>query len=74
MIARMKNASLCMAGSNPLVISMRIAMVKSVCGSNHNKSHPNIMASPNRTAAKIRNISLVSKRMVQNTYDYSTLK
>jgi len=57
----MKNASLWIAGSRPLVKSIRIMRRRSVVVLNHGIGQWKNIASPMRIAAKMRNISFVSK-------------
>jgi len=60
-MARMKKASLWIAGKRPLVTNMRIMSVKRIFGLNHMIGQLKNIASPMRIEARIRNISLVSK-------------
>jgi len=60
-IARIKKASLWMAGKRPLVTSMRTIRVSKIFGLNHMIGQLKNIASPMRIEAKMRNISLVSK-------------
>ena len=60
-MARIKNASLWIDGSKPLVKSIKITSVNKARWSNHHKGQPKNMATPKKIAAKIKKISFVSK-------------
>ena len=60
-MARMKNASLWIAGNRPFVTSMRIISVNKIFGLNQMSGQPKNIARPINKEAKMRNISLVSK-------------
>lgn len=59
--AKIKKASLWIAGRRPLVKRIKIVKVKRARLSNHHKVQPKYIASPKRMAVKIKKISLVSK-------------
>ena len=59
--AKIKNASLCIAGSNPLVTNINSTSVKSDFLSIHHIFLPKTIATLNNKAPMIRKISFVSK-------------